>query len=51
MNDKTIMLLTALFSILCAIWACYVPAYSTAAALVLNAIVSVVLAFRLGKMK
>ena len=51
MNDKTLMLLTALISILCAIWACYVPAYSTAVALILNAIVSLVLAFKLGKMK
>jgi hypothetical protein len=50
MSDKTLMLLTALASVLCAVWACYIPAHSTAAALILNAIVSFVLAFRLEKM-
>ncbi len=47
MSDKSFMLITALFSILCAIWACFVPAYGMAAALVLNAIYSFVMAFKI----
>ena len=50
MNDKTLMLLTALASFLCAIWACYVPAMATAVALVFNAIISLILAFKIEKM-
>ena len=44
------MLLTALASLLCAVWACYVPAHATALALVFNAIISLVLAFKIEKM-
>ena len=50
MKDKIIMLLTAFISILCAVWAYYVPAHLVAVALIVNSIVSFVLVFKLEKM-
>ncbi len=47
MNDRTLMLLTCAISLVCMVWALSVPAYGMAVALVLNAIISFVLAFRL----
>ena len=49
MSDKSFMLITTLFSILCAIWACFVPSYGMAVALILNAIYSFVMAFKIEK--
>lgn len=49
MSDKTIMLLTALASLLVAIWACFIPTIAMAAAMVANAIFSFVMAFKLEK--
>ena len=45
MNDKTIMILTALASILCAIWAFTVPTRGMLAAMVMNAEFCIILAF------
>ena len=50
MSDKAFMLLTAFVSILCAVWACFVPAFGMTAAMIANAILSVILAFKLEKM-
>lgn len=49
MSDKKIMLITAFVSILCVFWALFVPSFGIAVALLLNAIFSVYLAFKLGK--
>lgn len=50
MSDKTLLLLTALASLLCVVWACFVPAYGMAAAMVANAIYSFVMAFKIERM-
>ena len=49
MSDKKLMLITAFVSVLCIIWALFVPAYIMAVLLLLNAILSVYLAFKLDK--
>ncbi len=50
MSDKKLMLLTALASILCAVWACFVPAYVMCAAMIINAVFSFYVAFKIEKM-
>ena len=37
MSDKAFMLLTAFASILCAVWACFIPSFGMAAAMIANA--------------
>ncbi len=49
MSDKTIMLIVAFVSILCVIWALFVPSIGMAVALFINAILSVYLAVKLDK--
>ena len=49
MSDKILMLIVAFVSILCVIWAFGVPSMGMAVALLLNAILSVYLAFKLEK--
>jgi hypothetical protein len=49
MSDKKLMLIVAFVSLLCVIWALFVPSYGMAVALLLNAILSVYLAFKLDK--
>ena len=49
MSDKTLMLIVAFVSILCVIWALFVPSIGMAVLLLLNAILSVYLAFKLDK--
>ena len=49
MSDKTLMLITAFVSVLCVIWALFVPSFGIAVALLLNAILSVYLAFKIKK--
>lgn len=49
MSDKTLMLIVAFVSILCIIWALFVPSIEMAVLLLLNAILSVYLAFKLDK--
>ena len=49
MNDKKIMFIVAFVSILCAIWALFVPSYGMSIALVINSLLSVYLAFKLEK--
>lgn len=49
MSKKTIMLLTAIASILCAIWAFSVKSGGVAIVLIGNAIFSFIMAFRLKK--
>lgn len=51
MSDRLIMLLTAFASIVCAIWACFVPAFAMAAAMIVNAIFSFIMAFKLKDIK
>ncbi len=51
MNDKTLMLLIALASLLCAVWACFIPTAAMIVAMVANAFFSVVMAFKIEKMK
>jgi hypothetical protein len=51
MSEKTTMLLTAIASILCAVWGVFAEAYAMTAAMIFNAVVSFVLAFKLGKMR
>lgn len=45
-KDKKIMLTTAFVSALCVIWAITIPAYGMAGALILNAVLSIYLAFK-----
>ena len=49
MSDKTLMLIVAFVSVLCVIWALFVPSLGMAVALLLNAIFSVYSAFKLDK--
>lgn len=49
MSDKKLMLITAFVSILCVIWALFVPSLGMAVALLLNAFFSVYSAFKLDK--
>lgn len=49
MSDKGIMLLVAFVSVIMVIWAFFVPAHGVAVALILNALISVYLAFKFGK--
>ena len=49
MSDKTLMLIVAFVSILCVIWALFVPSIGMAFALLINAILSIYLAFKLDK--
>jgi len=51
MSDKTLMLIVALVSILCAFWALFVPSMAMAMALIMNAVLCVYLAFKLDKKK
>ena len=46
-KDKKIMLTTAFVSAICVIWALHVPAHWIAAGLIINAIISVYLAFKM----
>ncbi len=49
MSDKTLMLIVAFVSILCGIWALFVPSIGMAVALLFNAILSVRIAFKMEK--
>ena len=49
MSDKSLMLIVAFVSVLCVIWALFVPSIGMAIALWFNAILSVYLAFKLDK--
>ena len=49
MSDKSFMLIAALMSILCAIWACFVS-IAMAVALIINAIFCFVMAFKIEKL-
>jgi len=46
-RDKWIMVGTAIASILCAFWAYSVPANGTAIALCLNAVISLIIAYKI----
>ncbi len=50
MSDKSIMLITALLSALCVIWAVSVELYGMGATLMLNSVFSFVMAFKIEKM-
>ena len=49
MSDKTLMFIVEFVSVLCVIWALFVPSIGMAIALFFNAILSVYLAFKLDK--
>ena len=49
MSDKKLMLIVAFVSLLCVVWALFVPSIGMAVALLLNAIFSVYSAFKLEK--
>ncbi len=49
MSDKSFMLITAFLSALCVIWAIHIESYGMAAALIVNAIYSFVMAFKIEK--
>ena len=49
MSDFPLMLIVAFVSVLCVIWALFVPSIGMAIALLFNAILSVYLAFKLDK--
>ena len=49
MSDKTLMFIVAFVSVLCVIWALFVPSIGMAVALFINAILSVYLAFKMDK--
>lgn len=46
MSNKSIMHLTAIASVLCAVWAWFIPAYAMALAMIVNAIFSFVMAIK-----
>ena len=50
MSDKSFMLITALLSTLCVIWALSVDLFAMAMALMLNSLFCFVMAFKIGKM-
>ncbi len=49
MSDKSFMLIAALLSALCVIWAICIKSYGMAAALIINTIYSFVMAFKIEK--
>lgn len=49
MSDKSFMLITALLSTLCVIWALSVELFAMAAALMFNSIFSFVMAYKIEK--
>ena len=49
MSDKALLLITALLSVLCVIFAFSVKSYGMAAALIVNTVYSFVMAFKIDK--
>lgn len=51
MSDKSFMLVTALLSALCVIWAICIKTYGMAALLIVNTVYSFVMAFKINKIR